>query len=49
MLNVGVSLLVFVLAVASLRLLYYRNQTFFLLCSAVERLFKNRSSRFMYE
>jgi hypothetical protein len=49
MLIVGVSLLVSVLTAASLRLLYYRNETFFLLCSAVERLFKNWSPRFMHE
>ncbi len=49
MLIIGLSLLVSVLAWASLRLLYYRNEIFFLLCSAIERLFKNRSPRFMYE
>ena len=37
---VGVSLLVSVLAVLSVRFLYYGNQTFFLTCTAVERLFK---------
>jgi hypothetical protein len=44
MLTFGKSLLVSVLAVAGLRMLYYRNETFFLLCTAFERPFKKPES-----
>lgn len=45
MLIAGVSLLLFVLAIASARLLYDRSHVFFLLCTAVEGWLQRHESR----